>query len=87
MTDNIIETAMCLWEEVLNIRRDPNVTYAFDMVGTSAIRNQIGTMAEACDADYQAAVATGYDDCFDWEFVPGWIHNNVVFDEHGASRK
>lgn len=34
------------------------------------------TLAERCHYDYLNAIADGYDDCFDWDFVPNWIREH-----------
>lgn len=81
----LCEAACCLWEEVLRILNKPDhpnwakVNAAREGEGMSAFRlNVISEWVEACNEDYRVAVETGYDDCFDWDFVPDWIAKRIA---------
>jgi hypothetical protein len=74
MTDytlNEVEAAMCIWEHALHCRRvDEHPKWLRDE-GAAANRTTCMHMAPAMETAYQYAVTWyGYDDPFDWEFVP-----------------
>ena len=73
-----LETAACLWEACLKFKDADNsighiVSNWFEIKGTAEVRSTVISWHAECDAAYTAAVATGYDDSFDWEFVPQWL--------------
>jgi len=68
-------TAMCLWESILN---GP----AMDQLkpedrGTGELREFVASLTYVADKAYQIALAVGYDDCFDWEFIPSFVSRCV----------
>lgn len=88
MTDlEFAEAACCIWEEFLEIRKispgkfepfstEARILQGFEDEGTSAMRLKAINLAERCHYDYLNAIADGYDDCFDWDFVPNWIREH-----------
>lgn len=69
-------TVMCLWEFVLADlgTRGPSPYGDFlSQNGTAGLRERIASFAPSCDAAYAYAVQLGYDDAFDWEFVPRFM--------------
>jgi hypothetical protein len=78
------EAAACLWEEVLENRDRPDVRAAFDNCGSADLRATVCGWAEPVHRDWEEASANGYDDPFDFEFVPAWIKANATFSEAGA---
>jgi len=73
------EAAMCIWEEILSLKeRNMQVSRHFEQGGTAAIRLFALSLAKPCHLAWERAVKdAGYDDAFDWEFVPDWISENV----------
>lgn len=72
-----VEAAMCIWEECLSERARGN-DRIFDWLrggeGAASARNMCILLADSLDFSYHFAVKRyGYDDCFDWDFVPRWI--------------
>jgi hypothetical protein len=72
---------MCLWEAYLDDTVSADAKAGLDAlraaVGTAQLRlNFITLLVEPCEAAYLAATADGYDDCFDWDFVPQWLSDN-----------
>jgi hypothetical protein len=83
MSKLLIEAGMCLWEEVHGRITDdnfPDWVQAREAVGTAAMRSCCADMVEQLEADWVLAQERGYDDSFDWEFVPVWVNLNVEFD-------
>lgn len=78
------EAAACLWEEVLENRERPDVRAAFEHRGCADLRATVCGWAEPVHRDWEQASANGYDDPFDFEFVPAWIKANVTFGAYGA---
>ncbi|BBD98073.1 hypothetical protein SAMIE_1015740 [Sphingobium amiense] len=78
------EAAACLWEEVLERKDEPNVKAAFEHRGYADLRATVCGWAEPVHRDWQEASANGYDDPFDFEFVPAWVSANVTFSDRGA---
>jgi hypothetical protein len=84
----VAEAAMCAWEYLIEDRgkhradQNPNLRPFWDFlesVGTSQARWLILTeVAPKIEADYQEATARGYDDPFDWEYVPLWLSKNLT---------
>lgn len=83
----VAEAAMCAWECLIEdgCAWPDNQNEAFvpfwtfvKRVGMAQARWTILTVVAAkIDEDYQAAVAAGYDDPFDWEYVPAWLEKNI----------
>ena len=85
--ESALETAACLWEAVLTLRdhpaTDPDaialalaIRETCNAVGTADVRLTVVSWASAVEAAW-SAVADGYDLCFDWDFVPGWIIDHI----------
>lgn len=67
--DSLCEAAMCIWEHALEnsefmdwLRGDEGQAVARQMV--------IDYLAEHCEISYILAKEWGFDDSFDWEYVP-----------------
>lgn len=82
-----LETAACLWEAVLTLRdhpaTDPDaialalaIRETCNAVGTADLRLTVVGWTSAVEVAW-SAVAEGYDLCFDWDFVPGWIIDHI----------
>ncbi len=73
----LAEAACCIWEEFLELKETTSrVKMAFEDYGTSEMRMKAVGLAEACHNDWVKAEQV---DCFDWEFVPQWVADNVTF--------
>lgn len=81
----LCEAAACLWEEALALlqKNDPEWLEAQQSHGYSSLRYDVIQMARACHEDWLVAEKAGYDDPFDWEFVPAWLAANVVWIDIG----
>ncbi len=69
------EAAMCLWENALHRRIDDD-DGLYDWLrggeGAACARDMCLRLAADIELAYKTAVDEGFDDCFDWEFVPRW---------------
>lgn len=76
---DLCEAACCLWEEVLQLldRNHKQLDEIREAEGMSALRLKVVGWVDELEADYKKAVADGYDDSFDWEFVPAWINTKL----------
>lgn len=85
--ESALETAACLWEAVLTLRdhpaTDPDaialalaIRETCNAVGTADLRLTVVGWTSAVEAAW-SAIADGYDLCFDWDFVPGWIIDHI----------
>jgi hypothetical protein len=79
------EAAMCLWEECL-LRRANGDDALFDWLrggeGAASARFMCIDFAEDIEGSYQwAQDVLGFDDCFDWEFVPRWADATMELTE------
>ena len=77
-TEGNIETAMCLWEEVLAHDDDPRVVQAREREGTVALRHIIIGLIPACeelwDWLYQRDLPDQLDLVpYDWAFCPKFL--------------
>lgn len=82
MTDqyDITITAMCMWEETIGpLSNNPEVQIVFEQQGTCEVRDMILSHATQCHDDWERAQAAGYDDCFDWDWVPKWMRDNLTW--------
>jgi len=92
-TYDITEAACCIWEALLAIRsrvtfeeeRGETSEYFLKEInegfidhGTAQMRYLAITHAEKCHLDYVKAVEDGFDDAFDWDFVPTWVRENFT---------
>ncbi|WP_197707506.1 hypothetical protein [Sphingobium sp. LB126] len=82
-----LETAACLWEAVLALRDqaggDPAarllaaaIARSFETVGTAALRLIVVDWTSAVEKAWQEVSGT-YLLCFDWDFVPDWVIENI----------
>ena len=77
-TEDEVEAAMCLWEECL-LRRMNNDEEVFHWLraGEGAASARLQCILLAKDTEYSWQIARehfGFDDSFDWEFVPLWLN-------------
>ena len=95
-SESEVETAMCIWEWALEQDQATTLTslhmgvlsselrgsmdWRRRLVGTAELRRECLDLAACLDADYHQAVAEGYDDAFDWEYVPWFMRNRVDFE-------
>lgn len=49
--------------------------------GAASARQQCIALAKDCDRSYHIANDLGYDDLFDWEFVPRWVREAMRITE------
>jgi hypothetical protein len=82
-----MDAAACAWEHVLerlNERRkgekgEPNPWEEYRKAyGMAALRDTVVGHAKTIDEEYQKAVANGYGDSFDWDFVPKYMEDHVT---------
>lgn len=79
-----LETAACAWEAVLEILNSgagrkglrSQANRIREEIGTSGLRLIVMGWVDEIDAAW-AVVKDQYDQPFDWEFVPGWIAENI----------
>jgi hypothetical protein len=76
-TECQIDAALCLWEYALSCKVEKDLSVfnwmGGDSGGTAFARQICIELAKNCDRSYHIAHDLGYDDCFDWEFVPCWV--------------
>lgn len=84
-----LETAACLWEAVLLMEsRDDalaaQIRDAREMLGSSHLRLTVIGWTDLVDAAWIAVDGDDglgnsgqYENSFDWDFVPGWIVDNI----------
>lgn len=78
-----LEAAACMWEHVLErIRRhkgglNPWLEYR-EAYGAAKLRETVILHAPTLDEAYQRAMRNGYDQPFDWEFVPKYMEDHVT---------
>lgn len=75
-TEEHMDAALCIWEYCM-FRRIRNDESVFDWLrggeGAAAARDMCIRLAKDCEKSYQIANHLGFDDSFDWEFVPAWV--------------
>lgn len=73
--EDLIDASMCAWEYVLSELSGGNNKWTArrDLEGTSALRHHVLNMAEVIHSAYGVAVKAGFDESFDWEFVPEFL--------------
>jgi hypothetical protein len=87
-TVELMEAAACLWEAVLEVKDQADVHAAFEGIGTAALRGEVIEFAAEVHTAWATAVENdGYDDPFDWDFVPQWISDNLIFEPTGVTRR
>ncbi len=67
-------TAMCIWEALLEDRCHLGFEYSKEQVGWAQTRSYAAEFAEPCNEAWEYAHKhLGYDDSFDWDWVPRWL--------------
>ena len=94
LTSDECEAAMCLWEECLlrqvlhkqehgRDEEDPLFLWLAEGEGTASARDKCMDLAVDIEGSYQIARDEfGFDDCFDWEFVPRWADEAMELTEY-----
>lgn len=83
-TEAHLDAAACMWEHVLQRMRrvkpgDKNPWDEYrEAYGMAQLRARVIRHAPVLEEAYQAAVANGYGDPFDWEFVPKYMEDHVT---------
>ncbi|WP_031293677.1 hypothetical protein [Sphingobium sp. HDIP04] len=73
-----LETAMCLWEAMLEIRDRPDIAARFEEVGTVAMRHAVMTLIADCEREWEAARGRDEDHSpYDWEWCPAFLERNL----------
>lgn len=84
LTENQTEAALCIWEYCLECKSKGDDT-VFEWLrsnqGAATARQQCIALAKGCDDSYQLAQTLGYDDSFDWDFVPAWVDEAMSITE------
>jgi hypothetical protein len=71
-------TAMCIWEALLEDRCHLGFEYSKEQVGWAQTRSIAGEFAEPCNEAWEYAHKhLGYDDSFDWDWVPRFMTHCV----------
>lgn len=77
-TELLMECAACLWEAAMDMKpHHPGLREWLECNGYCDVRMTVIGWAAECDRDYQKAVADGFEDSFDWEFVPDWLSRKL----------
>jgi hypothetical protein len=83
-TSDIAFDAMCVWEWVLENKDDiPELREQFEQLGTCQMRERSLTVLPELREAFERAKENGYEDCFDWEFVPWFMTHVVRFEDFG----
>ena len=72
-TGSQMETAMCVWEEIMTRRSNDNddpLNGYWDHFGTAQVRDDCIAISVWIDAIWNGMDEQVWDTCFDWEFVP-----------------
>ena len=73
------EAACCIWEALLDDRINyPQFDTMWENEGSAGVRMWAVNNAERCEKAYLKAKKHGFDDCYDWTFVPKWLHKQEV---------
>jgi hypothetical protein len=95
-TDEEVDAALCLWEECLlrkvgarskggleAMEAEPLWVWLSAGEGAASARDMCLQLAKDIELSYQYARLIGFDDSFDWEFVPRWADYAMeVTEEH-----
>lgn len=83
-TSDIAVDAMCVWEWVLENRDEiPALKEQFEQLGTCQMRERSVSIVPELREAFEVAKKNGYEDCFDWEFVPWFMTHFVRFEDYG----
>ncbi len=78
--EDLAVDAMCVWEWVLeNKSSNKWLLQSFEIDGYVEIRWKMLEIVRAVREVWPKAVEAGYEDCFDWEFVPWFMEKCVDF--------
>ena len=74
-----LETAICLWEALLEIRDRPDVAARFNALGTVAMRHAVMTLIADCEREWEALGDDRQDQAapYDWGWVPDFLERNL----------
>jgi hypothetical protein len=81
---NHMDAAVCAWEHVLEQLhlKTPGPANPWDdyrkAYGMAALRDTVMRHAVQIDVEYQKAHANGYDESFDWDFVPKYMEDHIT---------
>jgi len=79
-----MDAAACMWEHVLDQLRRVKVNASNPWAdykaayGTAALRDTVINHAVTLQIEYEKAVENGYDQPFDWEFVPKYMEDHIT---------
>lgn len=85
------EAAMCIWEEAIHrqaVKDDELFKWLAGGEGAATARGMCIELAKDIELSYHVAKMYGFDDCFDWDFVPMWATLAMeVTEEHDLTEK
>ena len=78
-----LEAAACMWEHVLEQLRPRNPVQTpwheyREAYGMANLRERVILHSRELERHYQEARENGYDQPFDWEFVPKYMEDHVT---------
>ena len=78
---SLMEAAQCLNEAYHNLPEDHPLKHWQIIYGIAEVREQLSKIAVYCDMTHRVMhEEQGYDDCFDFDFVPQFLENCVADD-------
>lgn len=79
-TEANVETAMCLWEALLEIRDSDTAARAwFEAEGTVSMRHVVISWVPECEAKWEADEAAGTPLVpYDWEHCPDFVRRKLT---------
>ena len=78
---SLMEAAQCLNEAYHNLPEDHPLKHWQIIYGIAEVRDQLSKIAVYCDMTHRVMhEEQGYDDCFDFDFVPQFLENCVADD-------
>lgn len=73
-----LETGMCLWEAMLEMRGRPAVVARFNEVGTVAMRHAVMTLIADCESEWEAlGDEQDRHAPYDWDWCPTYLERNL----------
>jgi hypothetical protein len=82
-TRDRVESAMCMWEAVLEELADPKEIEESvpnkwrklcEQIGTCALRSHVADLSNFCDWSWQILNKEGlFDGCYDWDYCPAFL--------------
>lgn len=71
---DLLEAACCIWEEMIDqFRRAQGEKFAHFPGGFASARSWAYNQAETVHMAWEIAQLAGFNDAFDWEFVPAFL--------------